>query len=249
MTSIDNLLEMSYSYNNTLLEIKKKLEAESFWYPYVTLTAFIHLNKLLKNQYRDLSFLSGNKPIVDIGGGDGDIAFFLESHGFEVDVIEYGPTNYNGLRGLKRLKTHLGSSVEIHEIDLDTQFSLPRGKEKYGLVLFLGVLYHLKNPYYILETLAKKADYAIVSTRIAQMTVDRSIVFDKVPVAYLVAPDEVNNDSTNYWIFSDAGLRRILDRTGWNIIDYIRLGSTKDSDPSSPNRDERVFCLLRSKFS
>jgi hypothetical protein len=145
------------------------------------------------------------------------------------------------------LRDHLGSSVEIHEIDLDSQFNLPR--PSYGLAVFLGILYHLQNPYYVLQALARRAQYALVSTRIAQMSTDRSVVFDQVPVAYLVAPYETNNDPTNFWIFSDAGLRRILDRTGWEVLDYIRVGATNESDPSSSDRDERVFCMLRSRIA
>ena len=159
--------------------------------------------------------------------------------------MENAATNFNGVRGAHRLKEALRSSVEIHEADLDSQFSLPR--QGYGLVFFLGILYHLQNPYYALKALARATRYCLISTRIAQVTTDRGVRFADVPVAYLVAPTETNNDSTNYWIFSDAGLRRILDRTGWEIVDYMTVGAAVDSDPASSDRDERAFCLVRSR--
>jgi tRNA (mo5U34)-methyltransferase len=67
------------------------------------------------------------------------------------------------------------------------------------------------------------------------------------PVAYLVTATECNNDPSNYWIFSAEGLRRILDRTGWDILDWMTVGQHVDSDPASAEGDERAFCLVRSR--
>ena len=66
-------------------------------------------------------------------------------------------------------------------------------------------------------------------------------------MAYLLAPQECNNDDTNFWIFTDEGLKRIADRTGWNVVSYITVGETKCSTPADPDRDERAFCLLERK--
>lgn len=66
-------------------------------------------------------------------------------------------------------------------------------------------------------------------------------------MAYLLDERESNNDSTNYWIFSDAGFRRILKRTGWEIRDYITVGNTANSDPATQEGDERAFCLAESR--
>jgi hypothetical protein len=68
-----------------------------------------------------------------------------------------------------------------------------------------------------------------------------------VPAAYLVSPDETNNDPTNYWIFTNPGLRRILDRTGWDVLDYMTVGNTLNSNPATSEGDERAFCLVRSR--
>ena len=45
-----------------------------------------------------------------------------------------------------------------------------------------------------------------------------------------------------------AGLRRILHRTGWDVLDYMSVGNTTQSDPASPGGDERAVCLLRSRL-
>jgi hypothetical protein len=70
---------------------------------------------------------------------------------------------------------------------------------------------------------------------------------EHLPVAYLLGPSECNNDYTNYWIFSDAGLRRILDRTGWAIEDYLIVGQTEDADPFTAKGDARTFSLIKSQ--
>lgn len=47
---------------------------------------------------------------------------------------------------------------------------------------------------------------------------------EEEPVAYLASGTEINGDATNYWTFSPAGLRRILQRTRWAILGEAHLG-------------------------
>ena len=204
------------------------------------------MDNLLKGENRNLLNLIDKKPILDIGSADGDLAFFFENLGFNVDIIDYSPTNFNKMEGVKLLKKTMNSSVEIHELDIDSQFSMP--DKNFGLILLLGTLYHLKNPYFILETLSKRGTYCLLSTRIAKFSPDKKTNLSNIPVAYLVDPQESNNDSTNYWMFSKKGLERIINRTGWDICDFITVGNTINSDPASKEGDERAFCLLKSKF-
>jgi tRNA (mo5U34)-methyltransferase len=241
---IGELVARAVDYGRMLAEVKAELHPEGFWYPYGTLGNLWQIERLLTGPNRSVLALAGDGPIADVGTGDGDLGFFFESLGCDVDLIDNGPTNFNGLRGARSLREALASRATIWEVDLDSRFALPR--EHYGLVFFLGTLYHLQNPYYALRALARCTRHCLLSTRVAQVTVDRQVRLADAPVAYLVAPTETNNDPTNYWIFSPAGLRRILDRTGWTILDYMTVGATTDSDPASPDRDERAFCLLRS---
>lgn len=191
--------------------------------------------------------LIGRGPVLDVGCGDGDLAFFLESLGSTVRAIDYGPTNHNQMRGVRTLKTALNSSVEIYEADLDSQFRLADG-ERYSAVFLLGLLYHLKNPFYVLEMFARHTAYCFLSTRVARFTPDRSVNLTNFPVAYLLKTAELNADSTNYWIFSEAGLREICARTNWDICDYSSFGDRVSSDPVTLEGDERAFCLLKSRL-
>ena len=91
-------------------------------------------------------------------------------------------------------------------------------------------------------------EYCFVSTRIAKQTADGQPL-SPYPIAYLLGPQECNNDSTNFWIFSEQGLKRLIDRTGWSVLSYLTIGDTTNSTPADPDRDERAFCLLQSKTS
>src|SRR4030095_7882915 len=184
-----------------------------------------------------------HRKIADIGGADGDLAFLLEQMGLSVDLIDNEPTNFNHLQGARILKEALHSNVKIQTVDLDSQFTL--SGEKYDAIFLLGVLYHLKNPFFVLEKLAAIGRYCFLSTRIARQT-DNGQSISQAPIAYLLGPQECNNDSTNFWIFSDEGLKRLIHRTGWSILAYTTIGDKTNSTPADPNHDERVFCVLKS---
>ena len=240
------LKEQADVFRSRLYAAQETIGSKEFaWYPYDTLAGFSHFDATVTPPYRDIRALSGNAPILDVGCADGATSFLLASLGFEVDAIDYAQTNYNGMRGIRALSKHFRSKVNIYSVDLDAQFRLPQ--EHYGLVLFLGILYHLKNPYFAMERLAHSTRYCFLSTRVARFDPAKAHWIETVPVAYLVSPTETNNDSTNYWIFSRAGLCRLFERTGWEVCSYRHVGNTEDSDPASSAGDERVFCLLKSK--
>lgn len=237
------LEQQALAFNKELEANKQEIDPKFRWYPYGSLGNFIHLKSIF-NKFPLDTLMGPRKKTLDIGAADGDLAFFLETLGFNSDIIDFPPTNFNNLEGAKNIKKHRNSNVGISEYDLDSQF--PVLTEKYDLIFFLGILYHLKNPYYILETLSRSAKNLIVSTRIAKYTKDGTNI-SKYPVAYLLGPTECNNDSTNYWIFSYKGLEQIFDRTGWNITDIFTVGDTKKSNPSDQDHDERAYALLRSR--
>jgi tRNA (mo5U34)-methyltransferase len=254
-------------FKQRLQEIKRGIPSIEF-YPYDTIGNLWLLDDLLRGARRDLQSLTEGRPVADVGAADGDLGFYLESLGLDVHLVDNARTNYNGLSGARAVKQALGSSVEIHDLDLDTQFKMP--EKEYGLVLFLGILYHLKNPYHVLETLAKTSRHIVLSTRVTQYApsvepraaepslmaeiVSRVMKRDRrmtrvagLPVAYLVDERECNNDPTNYWVFSPEGLQRIMARCGWEIIDFMTTGNTINSDPASALGDQRAYCLARSR--
>lgn len=235
------LLEQSGPFSEMLGNLKQS-NPDIPWYPYGSMSNFGHIAPLM--DAADHIF-SGGKSIADIGAADGDLAFFMESLGNNCDIYDFGPTNYNGLRGAHFLKERLRSKVGIYERDLDSQFSMTG---EYDLIFFLGILYHLKNPYYVLEKLCQHSEHLILSTRIVRHFGIGQPDCSSIPAAYFLGPIELNNDSTNYWLFTKTGLERILDRTGWSVIAMRTVGDTMASNPHDASHDERAFALVRRKY-
>lgn len=214
------------------------------WYPYNTLASVLEFDPVLKKDRRDIIKLIGNKPFADIGAADGDLGFFIESFGVKnVHIIDHGCSNCNGLEGARRLKQSLYSSATIHDMDLDAAFSFP--EKRFGLAALLGTLYHLKNPFLLLETLARHADLCLISTRIASCLPGGRKSISSFPLAYLLDSRECNDDSTNFWVFTETGLKRLLSRTGWEILDFGISGCRK-STPAVMEKTQRAFCLVKS---
>jgi hypothetical protein len=246
--NIDQLTASLDTQGDRLRTARSQIGDDIAWYPYDILGNVFHLDSMLSGENRDLDRLAQGLPVADIGAADGDLAFALEDvAGWQIDIVDTAATNMNGLDGARALRDHLGSGVAIHDVDLDRQFELPR--ERYGLVFLLGILYHLQNPYYAMRELAVRSSYCLLSTKVARFAgPDRTPIGD-LPVGYLVAPQETNNDPTNYWILSPAGLERLVQRAGWSILDRANVGNTIESDPATPENDERMFLLLHSAVS
>ena len=143
------------------------------WYPYNSMAALEHLDRLLTGPNRRLMDLIGNSDVLDIGCGDGELGFYLESFGCKVKAIDHPSTNWNQMRGVRELKQALGSNISIEEMNLDRQFQL---EGRFGMAFFLGILYHLKNPFHALEELAQHCRYCVLSTRVARIEIGRAHV-------------------------------------------------------------------------
>jgi len=245
MLDISSLLRESTAFSAKLSKVKKDNPIEGGWYGYDIMSNLVHLDRLLSGENRSIFDRLTNKAVADIGCADGDLGFFLESLGFEIDFLDWPATNWNGLRGVRRLVELLDSRAQVHAVNLDEYFALPR--KQYELVLFLGILYHLKNPFYVLEQLAKSAKYCFVSTRVFRAAPSGEDL-SPINVAYLLAADESENgDATNYWIMTAPCLRRLFHRAGWDVLDFMTVGEQRASDPHSIAKDERAFALLRSR--
>ena len=232
-------------FHDRLKSIKDRTALESgARYPWRTLPAMQMMEREMGVDLDALLTMIGSDPVLDLGCGDGDTAFFLESLGVRVDAVDHAPTNYNRMQGVRALRQGLGSNIGIHAADVDTRPNLPASN--YGLAIMLGVLYHLKNPYLVLETLARGSRHLYMSTRIASLTPDHKLNFGASPMAYLVDDRELNDDPTNFWIFSEVALERVLRRSGWRVLKSFTRGSAVAADPLSPEGDARIYILAES---
>ena len=200
-TDPDEFLQAGNSFRARVQVIKEQVPIPDYgWYPYDPLSALPLISSLIAPVYGEIVEACLTNPVADLGCADGDLAMFFAQLGADVDAIDHRESNFNQMRGVEALGGALGLPVRAHDIDLDSRFELPR--MNYGLALFLGTLYHLKNPFYVLEKLATLADWCLISTRIAQVTPGATANIEAEPLAYLLSPREVNDDPTNFWIFS-----------------------------------------------
>ncbi len=237
---------MARRFGAVLAECRKRAAAADFeWYPYDSLSNVQNLEALIGGAHGYVLECAREERILDLGCGDGDLAFLFESLGYDVTCVDYPPSNQNNMQGLRALHRELRSAVTIREIDVDSQFPLDA---KFGLTLCLGLLYHLKNPFFLLERLARISRFCILSTRIARRLPGGAAMSEGQALAYLLGEEELNRDDTNFWIFSEPALRRLFERTRWEVLEFFTTGDKVSSDPVSLEHDERAFCLLKSHY-
>ena len=97
-----------------------------------------------------------------------------------------------------------------------------------------------------MEALARRARYCLLTTAITSYAPDQRTQVGDLPAAFLAGRDGLRGDETNYWIFTEAALRILVERTGWNVQGW----QVVDDDASTlwgTQRDQRVICLLRSR--
>jgi SAM-dependent methyltransferase len=106
------------------------------------------------------------KSVLDIDAADGYYSFLCEQRGAEkviaIDVIQSwkeGRRNIRSLEGFSTAKKILNSKVGYILMDL---YDLDALNTNFDVVLFLGVYYHLRHPFYAIEKIYKKTKKLLV---------------------------------------------------------------------------------------
>src|SRR6185436_11056990 len=101
---------MIRGFHDKIADAKRRVGGVDFpWYPYDTLANLEHLQQLLSE---DLPFFLNRavptRRILDVGCGDGELSFYLESLGYDVVAIDHPTHNHNGMQGVRALRSALG---------------------------------------------------------------------------------------------------------------------------------------------
>lgn len=160
--------------------------------------------------------LSG-KTVLDIGAWDGAYSFEAERRGAKrvlaTDSFSWDGGGWGSKAAFRLAREALSSSVEDQTIDV-LELS-PDTVGTFDLVLFLGVLYHLKDPIGALERVAAvTSDQAIVETEVDLMLLRR-------PAAALYPDRELNADATNWWGLNPAAVVGILKAVGFTRVEVV----------------------------
>jgi len=214
----------------------KAAHGDVAWYPYDSFGNFEHFNSFT-GAGRDLfRYIGTGSKVADIGAADGDTSFFFESLGADVTIIDNPPTNANSGLAILKLRSLLKSKAKVQFIDLEWTPWIPG---YYDIAVFLGIMYHLRNPGLALNTLAHSTGRLLLSTMVFFRLEDGSDVQHQ-QLAYFIDRGEINNDSTNYWLFTPKALRVFLRRSGWLVRDEFVVG---DRGASPAKGDCRMFCF------
>ncbi|MCX5701711.1 MAG: DUF1698 domain-containing protein [Candidatus Omnitrophica bacterium] len=165
--------------------------------------------------------------ILDIGAWDGFFSFEAERRGAKrvlaTDWFCWGGDGCGTKAGFDLAQKILNSKVECKEIDV-LEIS-PQKIGTFDLVLFLGVLYHMRHPLLALEKVSSvTANQLILETHV-------SMNFIKQPVMRFYPGSENNNDPSNWWgpnvaavqaMLRDVGFKRVEIVSRWRFI--YRLG-------------------------
>lgn len=154
-----------------------------------------------------------HRTVLDIGAWDGSWSFEAERRGaskvLATDSFVWSDPRW-GNRGFELAHRALGSQVHAQQIDvMDLS---PAAVGVWDVVLFLGVLYHLKDPISAIERVASvTGDQLILETETA-------LGLCRHPAALLFPSDELANDSTNWWALNDRAVEGLLRNAGFQRV-------------------------------
>lgn len=157
------------------------------------------------------------KRVLDIGAWDGFFSFEAErrgaAHVVATDHFCWSGPGWGTRQGFDYIHARRQSNVEA--IDADVQHLPTIGLESFDLVLFLGVFYHLKDPYSGLEAAAAMCrDHLVIETVTALPRED-------LPAMRLLASGEINGDPTNFWAPNIPALDLMLRAFGFTRIEFM----------------------------
>jgi tRNA (mo5U34)-methyltransferase len=162
--------------------------------------------------------LSG-KTVIDVGAYEGFFSFHCEMRGANrvvaCDRFVWDWPNSSALPNLKAVRRAVGSRVEFVSSYVEDIPSLI--KEKFDIVLFLGVLYHAPNMIQYLEAISGiTANVLVLETFVDGLDEEgaRVSVYDR---------DEMNNDSSNWFGPNLHAIDVMLRRVGFSTIDFVNL--------------------------
>jgi len=170
---------------------------------------------------QDLTGLS----VLDVGAWDGFFSFEAERRGaarvLATDSFCWGQGGWGTKAGFELARRALHSRVEDLAIDpLDLS---PERVGTFDLVLFLGVLYHMRHPLLALERVfSVTRGQLILSTQVDFTAIER-------PAIAFYQGRELNNDTTNWCGPNPAAVVAMLHVAGFQEVKVVSRWSARDT--------------------
>jgi len=153
--------------------------------------------------------------VLDVGTRDGFFAFEMERRGAEVVAVDYMEASRTGFAVASEA---LGSQVQyVHENLLNLREELGQ----FDVVLFLGILYHLRDPMWGLEVMRSRCRGEIY---VETFVCDEEIA-NEAPVMRFYPRDSLRGDASNYWAPNMSCLQAMLEENRFRVVRQQRLGT------------------------
>jgi tRNA (mo5U34)-methyltransferase len=152
--------------------------------------------------------------VLDIGCRDGFFSFEMEKRGAEVVAADYANPKGTGFRIAAEV---LGSQLTY---EVRNVYNVrPERDGLFDIILFLGLLYHLRNPMLAIDhirSVLKPSGLLFATTHLAP---DPRVQDMGLPVWQFLPRDSFAGDGTNKWIPNLPGLTLALEESSLKVLD------------------------------
>jgi tRNA (mo5U34)-methyltransferase len=173
------------------------------------------------------------KSVIDIGAWDGAFSFEAERRGardvLATDHFAWSSQGWGSKAAFDYARLKLGSKVRSLDIDVP-DLTIEAVGGQFDIVLFLGVLYHVKDPQRCIEQVAKLAKEMLIVETVTSLN-----EYD-YPVMRFFPDGSMGGDVSNYWAPNTICLDRMLRTCGFKSVEVaispvspsLTPGMTKD---------------------
>ena len=165
----------------------------------------------------DRELLEG-KTVLDIGAWDGYFSFLAEQMGAK----EVTALDIDEKKGFLIAKELFNSKVNY--VIRDVMEATPENTGTFDVVLYPGVLYHMKFPFLSLHKVAdlvKEGGVLFIETHISQIPDNFG------PVMRFYPNDELAKDSTNWWGPNNTCVIQMMQSVGFEVTKVIQTGGDR----------------------
>ena len=170
--------------------------------------------------------------VLDLCAADGGCSFQAERLG-AASVLATDSKLWGGWPGTSKAAFDFAREVLNSKVEskyLDVLDHSPETVGVFDLVLFIGVLYHMRHPLLALERVfSVTGKQAIIESHVDMLHYDR-------PAMAFYPGDELNGDASNWWGPNVAAVEAMLKVVGFQKVKLISLSPYKSLD-----RKLRVF--------
>lgn len=165
---------------------------------------------------------------LDIGCNAGFYSIELARRGADVLAIDHDERYLNQARWAVRRFDGLPGAIDIRHMQV---YDLARLNERFDLVLFLGVFYHLRYPLLGLDLVAEKVRRLMIFQTLTmpgdgarhdepdRPINDRDVMLEPGWPKMAFIEHRLSDDPTNWWAANVAGVEAMLRSTGMRITE------------------------------